>query len=143
MSRARLGLTPEDDGHEHVVHEEWDSVRVRRAPRVGRILGTGLVAGLLVAVFLTMTSAADPDGPMSTGLSGVMRVFGVMAILSIGAGLLLAGLVVIVLDRFTSPRGRSGVAEHATTLTDDLVSPMTDEIPQWVRDADEIDPDRR
>ena len=26
---------------------------------------------------------------------------------------------------------------------DDLVSPMTDEIPQWVRDADEIDPDRR
>ncbi|MFC8681904.1 hypothetical protein ACFT30_10300 [Microbacterium ureisolvens] len=141
MARARAGTAGDDDHDEHVIHEEWESVGVRRAPRIGHIMGAGIGLGLAAALILTVTAAFNeqPGGPLSTGASGYLRVFGVFAVICVGFGLLVAGLIVIVLDRRGARRERPAIAEHATTLTDDLVSPMTDEVPQWVRDAEGLD----
>jgi hypothetical protein len=144
MTRARTGAAGDDDPDEHVIHEEWESVGVRRAPRIGRIMISGIVLGLVTAGVLTAAAAVseEPGGPLSTGASGYLRVFGVFAVICVGFGLLVAGLVVIVLDRVVGSRGRSVIAEHATSLSDDLVSPVTDDVPQWVRDADDVPPPR-
>ncbi|MEI3848980.1 MULTISPECIES: hypothetical protein [unclassified Microbacterium] len=144
MIRARTGAAGDDDPDEHVIHEEWESVGVRRAPRIGRIMISGIVLGLVTAGVLTAAAAVseEPGGPLSTGASGYLRVFGVFAVICVGFGLLVAGLVVIVLDRVVGSRGRSVIAEHATSLSDDLVSPVTDDVPQWVRDAEDIETDR-
>ena len=144
MTRARTGAAGDDDPDEHVIHEEWESVGVRRAPRIGRIMISGIVLGLVTAGVLTAAAAVseEPGGPLSTGASGYLRVFGVFAVICVGFGLLVAGLVVIVLDRVVGGRGRSVIAEHATSLSDDLVSPVTDDVPQWVRDAEDIETDQ-
>jgi len=144
MGRARTDA-PGDDGrfdhdHEHIVDEEWQSAAVRRAPRHGRIIALGLLVGFAGAVVHTAVSAgtAEPKNPVATGLSGVVRTFGVLAAVWVGACLLLATTVVIVLDRVVGRRIRPVVTEHTVTLTDDLVSPVTDDIPTWVRDADDL-----
>ncbi|WP_426323018.1 hypothetical protein [Microbacterium sp. E-13] len=144
MTRARTGAAGADDPDEHVINEELESVRVRRAPRIGHIMGGGIALGLLAAVVLTAGAAAteEPGGPLSTGASGYLRVFGVFAVICGGLGLLVASLTVLVLDRVVGGRRRSVIAEHATTLTDDLVSPVTDDVPKWVQDAAELRRDR-
>ena len=144
MTRARTGAAGDDDPDEHVIHEEWESVGLRRAPRIGRIMISGIVFGLVAAGVLTALAAVseEPGGPLSTGASGYIRVFGVFAVLCVGFGLLVSGLIVIVLDRVAGSRGRPAIAEHSTSLSDDLVSPVTDDIPQWVRDREDIEADR-
>ena len=139
MTRARTGAAGADDPDEHVIHEEWESVGVRRAPRIGHIMGAGIALGVVAALLLTVGAAVteEPGGPLSTGASGYLRVFGVFAVICVGIGLLVASLTVLVLDRMAGRRRRSVIAEHATTLTDDLVSPVTDEAPTWVQAAED------
>ncbi|WP_203580976.1 hypothetical protein [Microbacterium hibisci] len=144
MTRARTGAAGADDPDEHVINEEWESVGVRRAPRIGHIMGGGIALGLVAALVLTVGAAVTetPGGPLSTGASGYLRVFGVFAVICVGAGLLVASVTVLVLDRVVGSRRRSVIAEHATTLTDDLVSPVTDDVPKWVQDAEDLRSDR-
>ncbi|WP_194397103.1 hypothetical protein [Microbacterium atlanticum] len=144
MTRARTGAAGDDDPDEHVIHEEWESVGIRRAPRIGRIMISGIVFGVVAAGVLTAMAAfsEEPGGPLSTGASGFLRVFGVMAVVCVGFGLLVAGLIVIVLDRVVGSRDRPAIAEHSTSLSDDLVSPVTDDVPQWVRDREIIEAER-
>lgn len=147
MARERTGAPEDDDRgeHEHVVDEEWLSLGVHRAPRIGRFLLTGVIGGLVVAAILTAVAgaSAEPGGPLSAGPSGYLRVFGVLAALCVGVGLLVSGLTAIALDRVVGRRSRPVIAEHATTLVDDLISPVSDDIPQWVRDAEDLQPPPR
>ncbi len=142
MARARAAAPGPPDDDDHVVDDEVVSVVVRRSPRYGRFLILGIVGGLLVAGVLTAIEAAtgDPGGPLSTGASGFLRVFGALAAVCVGIGLLVTGLLAIVLDRVVGRRIRPETAERATVLTDDLKSPVSDDPPRWVGDPD-VDPD--
>ncbi|WES63749.1 hypothetical protein P0L94_14920 [Microbacter sp. GSS18] len=142
MARIRGAAADSPDDDDHVVDDEVVSVVVRRSPRYGRFLMIGLFGGLIVAGILTAVEAAtgDPGGPLSTGASGFLRVFGALAAVCVGAGLAIMGVLAIVLDRVVGRRIRPETAERATVLTDDLTSPVTDDPPRWIGDAD-VDPD--
>lgn len=129
---------------EHIIDQEVLPVIVHSSPRYGRFLAIGVVLGLLAAAILTFVSGltGDPGGPLSAGLSGVLRVYGVYAAVCVGLGLLVMGLLAIVLDRRSAKHARSARAEHATTLVLDLESPVNDDIPAWVRDADDLSDSR-
>ncbi len=143
MGRAGTATPGESDdtGHEHVVDEEWQAAAVRRAPRHGRIIAVGLLVGFTGAIVHTAAAVgtAEPGNPYATGVSGVLRTFGVLAAVWVGVCLLVATTVVIVLDRSLGRRSRPVVTDHSVALTDDLTSPVTDEIPRWVRDAEDIE----
>ncbi|MET0672094.1 MAG: hypothetical protein ABWY37_01245 [Microbacterium pygmaeum] len=136
--------TPRVDG-ERVVDSQVLPVVIRSTPRYGRFLWTGVVVGLLVAVVLTYSASLteQPGGPMSTGASGILWVFAVYAAVCVAMALLLMGLLVMVLARHSSHRVRSARAEHETTLVDDLRHPVTDDIPRWVLDAEDLAPGTR
>jgi len=142
MARARAAAADPPDGDDHIVDDEVVSVVVRRSPRYGRLLMIGIFGGLIVAGILTAIEAAtgDPGGPLSTGASGFLRVYGALAAVCVGVGLLVMGVLAIVLDRVVGRRIRPETAERATVLTDDLVSPVSDDPPRWVGDPD-VDPD--
>jgi hypothetical protein len=124
---------------EHVVDQEVLAVVVHSSPRYGRFLGIGIVVGLIGASVLTFISSLTdaPGGPLSTGASGFLRVFGIYAAVCVGLGLLVMGLLAIVLDRRSLKRAHAAHAEHNTTLVMDLDSPVNDDVPRWVRDADD------
>ncbi|GAB3603146.1 hypothetical protein [Microbacterium aureliae] len=132
--RSAAAGGPDPSEHDHIVDDEVVSVVVRRSPRYGRFLLLGIVSGLVVAGILTAIAAAtgDPGGPLSTGASGFLRVFGALAAVCVGAGLFLFGMLAIVLDRMIGRRQRAEIAERATVLTDDLTSPVSDDPPRWV-----------
>jgi hypothetical protein len=130
--------------NEHVVDEEVRAVVVHSSPRYGRFLGIGVVAGLVAAAVLTaLASITDaPGGPLSTGAGGVLRVFAIYAAVCVGVGLLGMGLLAMSLDRRSLKRATRAHAEHATTLVVNLDAPASDDVPQWVRDADDVTPPR-
>ncbi|MDT0182652.1 hypothetical protein Q9S36_20980 [Microbacterium sp. ARD31] len=119
--------------HDHIVDDEVVSVVVRRSPRYGRFLFLGVVVGLVVAGILTAVAAAtgDPGGPLTAGASGFLRVYGALAAVCVGVGLLVFGTLAIALDRMIGRRHRAEIAERATVLTDDLTSPVSDDPPRW------------
>lgn len=129
-----------DFGDEHVVDHEVRAVVVHSSPRYGRFLLIGVVLGVIAAVLLTVIAAltGDPGGPLSTGSGGVLRVFALYAAAGIAVGLVVMGLLAMALDRRSLARARAAHAEHATTLVVDLQAPASDEIPHWVRDADDL-----
>ncbi len=140
MAAERADSAGEGDDDERVVDEEVLAVVVRPSPRYGRFLGVGIVAGLIVAVVLTFITGAgeDPGGPLSTGASGALRVFGVTAAVCVSVGLVVMGTLALILDHISSKHARRASAEHATTLVVDLDAPAGDEVPAWVRDADDL-----
>ena len=128
---------------EHVVDQEVLPVVVHSSPRYGRFLGIGIAVGLLAGAALTLLSGIDdPGGPLSTGAGGVLRVFAIYSAACVGVGLVVMGLLAVALDRHSLRRARAAHAEHATTLVMDLTSPVNDDVPQWVRDADDVPPPR-
>ncbi|TDN90896.1 hypothetical protein [Microbacterium sp. BK668] len=136
MGRTPAGAAGEDDrADEHVVDEEWESGALRRAPRYGRILLGSVFAGLAVAGVHTALSSAGaaPGDPLASQPSGIMWTFGVLAVIWCAFALLVAATIVIVLDRIAGHRVRPVITEHRTIITDDLSSPMTDEVPWWLR----------
>lgn len=141
MARRPTGTAGagDDSEHEHVVDEEWEAAALRRAPRHGRILLMSVVAGLVVAGIHTAVSSlqASPGDPMTSQASGVVWTYGVLAVIWVAFALLVAATAVIVLDKLSARRIRPVVTERSTTITDDLVSPVKDEVPWWVRDAEE------
>ncbi|MFH8251655.1 hypothetical protein ACH3VR_14910 [Microbacterium sp. B2969] len=140
MGREPITAYDGDDPpeNEHVVDEEWETGAVRRAPRYGRILFFSVIAGLVVAAIHTAASTvvATSADPFSSQLSGVVWIFGVLAVVWVALALLLAATAVIVIDRVLGRRTRAVITEHQTVIVDDLVSPMTDEVQPWVRRAD-------
>lgn len=147
MGREPMSASGEDDfaENEHIIDEEWEAGAVRRSPRHGRIIGVSILAGLAVAAVHTTlsTAGADPADPLSSQFSGVMWVFVVLAVVWVAIALLVAVTSVIVLDRVSRRRIRPVITEHRTIISDDLTSPMNDEPPWWVREAEEDDRDRR
>ncbi|MFE1646385.1 hypothetical protein [Microbacterium sp. P01] len=125
---------------EYLLDEELLDVSVRRAPRIGRFLGMGIVLGLLASTVLTVASGMNEaaGGIVSSGPSGVLLVFGVLSAVCIGIGLVIFGGMALVLDRMMARTLRHSLAERATTLTDDLDTPSNDDLPKWVRDHEEL-----
>ncbi|MDX5449910.1 MAG: hypothetical protein LPK36_02660 [Actinomycetes bacterium] len=86
---------------ERDVPEDLDRVavpaHVRRSPRFGRFLGTGVGAGLVAAAVLAIAL------PNSTGV-GRFLVFVLLALGLCLAGALVAGALATGLDRASSPR---------------------------------------
>lgn len=140
MAARRGDSAGKDVDDEHVIDQEFLPVVVHSSPRYGRFLGIGIVLGLLAAGLLTFVASLTdaPGGPLSTGVSGVLRVFGVYAAVCVGVGLLIMGVLAIVLGRVSAKHSRSARAEHATTLVIDLDAPVNDDVPRWVRDADDL-----
>jgi len=148
MGREPAGGPGEDDrADEHVIGEEWEAGALRRSPRYGRILSMSILAGLLVAAIHTGLSIAGaaPNDPLASQASGVMWTFCVLAVIWVAFALLVASTAVIVLDRIVGTRSRPVITEHSTIITDDLTTPMTDEVPWWLRasDDDGDEPPRR
>ena len=140
MGRDPAGGPGEDDrADEHVVDEEWETGVVRRSPRYGRILLGSVFAGAGVAAIHTAasTAVAEPNDPLASQASGIIWTFCVLAVIWIAFALLVAATIVIVLDRIVGGRSRPVVTEHRTIITDDLHSPMTDEVPWWLRAAED------
>lgn len=137
---ARGGDAGGNGDDEHVVDQEFLEVIVHSSPRYGRFLGIGVALGLLVAVALTAlaASAGERGGPVSAGAGGLLRVFALYAAVGVAAGLLVMSLLAMVLDRRAQRRAHAAHAEHATTLVMDLDAPVSDDVPPWVRDADDL-----
>lgn len=135
---ASPGAAPHE-GDEHVVDHEVRAVVVHSSPRYGRFLLIGVALGVIAAVLLTIVAAVTdaPGGPLSSGPGGVLRVFALYGAACIAVGLVVMGVLAMALDRRSLARARAVHAEHATTLVVDLHKPASDEIPQWVRDADD------
>ena len=140
MAARRGDAAGRDTADEHVVDQEYLDVVVHTSPRYGRFLGIGVTVGLVVAAILTLVAGvtADPGGPLSTGAGGVLRVFALYAAVCVAVGLVVMGVLAMVLDRRSLKRAHAAYAEHATTLVMDLESPVNDDVPPWVRDADDL-----
>jgi hypothetical protein len=80
-------------------------VRVRRSPRVGVFLTVGVLAGVVVAVLITLLTPADGQYPTS-------QVLGFLVLLCAPIGAALGGLVAVVLDTIATRRTRVLEAER-------------------------------
>jgi hypothetical protein len=80
-------------------------VRLRRGPRVGVFLITGLVIGALVGLAIALATPPSPQYPTS-------QVAGFLVLLFAPVGVVLAGLVAVVLDASSRRRARIVEAEH-------------------------------
>jgi hypothetical protein len=137
MARRAVGSADFPDDSEHVVDAEVAAYVMRRAPRYGRFITLGILVGLVVAVILTAASGAA-GGPASAGVGGVLRVFGVTALVCVAIGLLISAVLAMILDRMGARRRTQHViVDHTTTLVDDLSTPVGDEPPAWARDLEE------
>lgn len=140
MAARRGDAAREDTDDEHVVDQEFLAVVVHSSPRYGRFLGIGVALGLVIAAVLTFVAGIndDPGGPLSTGAGGVLRVFALYAAVWVAVGLVVMGVLAMLLDRAPLKRAKAAHAEHETTLVVDMRSPVNDDVPRWVRDADDL-----
>lgn len=116
--------------HEHVVGDEWHSVAVRRAPRIGRFLWLGIAAGAALAAICTWLAIASREGATAAGFGGVLLTFVIFALAFIGAGLLVMGCAALALDRVARRRTHKSTADHETVLFYDLSRPTNDDPPR-------------
>lgn len=140
MAAARGTAPTGDEDADHVVDEEILGVVVRPAPRYGRFIGVGIGAGLVTAVALTIVAGfvGGESSPVAAGISGVLRVFGIYAVVFVAIGLLVSSSVAMLLERRARRRAIMTRAQHDTSIVVDLDRPVNDDIPQWVRDADDL-----
>ena len=143
MAAVQRSSDGSDD--ERIVDRQVLPVVVHATPRYGRFLGIGVVAGLVVAAVLVWLSgmADSAGGPLSTGASGLLRVFAVYAAACVGAGLVIMGTLALVLGRVGARRARFAHAEHDTALSIDMSAPANDDLPRWVRDGTDLSPGGR
>jgi uncharacterized membrane protein len=92
---------------EVVASEQVDAL-VRRSPRYLRFLLVGAVAGIIVALILTV--AFPENDQFSVG-----QVFGFLILLFGVIGMTIGAVVALVLDRMLAKRARSATAEHTIT----------------------------
>lgn len=88
------------------VEDHVETVRMRRAPRIGLFLTLGALPGAAVAVVLTFAF----DGTAHPSEIGVqysqMQVLGFLLLIGVAAGLVLGAIVALVLDRVSTRRSR-------------------------------------
>lgn len=121
------------DPHAHVVDIQVQAVHLRRAPRYGRILWFGVAIGVALAVILTAASSASGQGVAASGEAGLLWAFGLNALVTVAASLLVTAVVILVIDHRNTARLRAARAAQEVTFVDDLSSPMTDQPPPWMR----------
>ncbi|WP_434970412.1 hypothetical protein [Microbacterium sp. bgisy207] len=122
------------DEHEHVIDIQVQAVHVRRSPRYGRILGAGIVAGVLIAAALTVVGSTSGRGVASSGEAGIVWAFGLNAMVCVAICLLVSAGIILTVERRNLRRIRAARAAQEVTFVDDLSRPMTDQLPPWMRD---------
>lgn len=116
--------------HEHVVDDAWLDVGLRRAPRAGRFLWLGILAGVAVAIFFTVIAAMSGQGAANFGFEGILRVLALYTLVFVAIGLAVAGGIVIVLERMATRRAKKSLADRETVLYYDLSRPASDDPPR-------------
>ena len=90
-----------------LVTDEIVEASVRRAPKYGVFLGLGAALGVLVAMILTFAFDGSAETSTNTGVQySQVQVFGFLALVCIGAGLLIGGIVALVFERTLGRRSR-------------------------------------
>lgn len=91
-----------------------DSVSVRRSPRVFRFLLVGVALGVVTALVLTIAFPRNAQYSPS-------QVFGFLLLLSVTAGVALAGAVALLVERASLRRARTVSAERIVVAEEDGV----------------------
>ncbi len=107
--------------------DEWQGVRIRHAPRIGRFLWLAVFSGAVLAVVSTGIAVSSRSEAVSTGMGSVLVTLVVFAILFIGGGLALVGVFVLILDRAAVRRAKERTADRETVLYHDLSRPVSDD----------------
>ncbi|GAA1797449.1 potassium transporter Trk [Agromyces neolithicus] len=92
-----------------------DTVTVRRAPRYGRFITLGAVLGAIVALILTFTFDGQPASPELGLQFDKGQVFGFLLLLCGVVGAAVGAIVALLIDRASTRRAKSVVAEHSST----------------------------
>lgn len=92
-----------------------ETAQLRRSPRYGRLMVSGAVVGLLVAVVLTLAFGGEQQKSESTGVVySIPQVLGFVALICIPVGIALGGAVALVLDRIVGRRTRDVRVDRET-----------------------------
>jgi len=93
-------------------------VKVRRAPKFGAFIVVGAVIALLATLIVTALFPTDP----SVGYPALVAYF---SLFTIPAGVALAAVIALIVDRRSSKRAKTFAAEEET-----VVAPELPEAPQ-------------
>lgn len=94
------------DAMSHTEHH-IETAQLRRSPRYGRLMISGAVLGLVVAIILTLAFDGTQQKSENTGLVYSMpQVLGFVALICIPVGIALGGAVALILDRVVGRRTR-------------------------------------
>lgn len=101
------------------VSEEVVTVRVRRSPKYSVFLVLGAVVGVLVAMILTFAfNGTALPSPNTTIQYTQLQVFGFIVLWCVPAGMVLAGVIALILDRVVGRRTREVRFDHETVRGD-------------------------
>jgi hypothetical protein len=95
--------------HQPVLRRSLESgnVTIRRAPKFAPFLIVGGGVGAVATFILTMSFPVDPS-------IGFGVLFGYFSLFGIPAGVALAALVVLIIDRASTKRSKAATVEHET-----------------------------
>lgn len=105
MSESENHVDPAGVERDERVEVEVQELSIRRAPKIGVFLVVGAALGALVTLILTSLFPADPN-------IGFAASYGYFLIYGIPAGVLVAALVALVVDRRSKRRTRTVSVEH-------------------------------
>jgi uncharacterized membrane protein len=110
-----------DEPEEHGTVTE-SSVRVKRSPRYARFMLAGAILFAIIAVVLTF---AFPENPTYDRGS----VFGFLLLFCGTVGVAIGAVVALLIDRSTTRKARTVLADRVTVSAVEPEAPVTDEIP--------------
>ncbi len=88
-----------------MTQDHQTDVRVRRAPKFGAFMVVGGGLGAIVTLILTSLYPADPN-------VGFVALFAYFCLFGIPAGVVVGAVIALLLDRRSSRRARTLVADH-------------------------------
>lgn len=103
---------------EHI-EDHVERMRLRRAPKFSVFMLVGAAAGVLLAMILTFAfSGTDQVSPNTGLIYSQGQVFGFLLLGCIPAGLAVAGIIALILDRRSSRRTKDVIVDHLTVHDD-------------------------
>ena len=103
---------------EHI-EDHVERMRLRRAPKFSVFMLVGAAVGVLVAMILTFAFSGTDEVSPNTGLVYSQgQVFGFLLLVCIPAGLAVAGIIALILDRRSSRRTKDVIVDHLTVHDD-------------------------
>lgn len=97
---------------DNTVSDSTQTVKIRRAPKIGAFLVVGGLIGMLTTLVLTSLFPSDPN-------VGFIALFAYFCLFGIPAGVVLGALLALILDRISRRRARDAVAARQTAADPD------------------------